>query len=312
MISTSSRLKRSAAVGLCAAVLIALAGCADSATDTSADPTGTTEATADASPTETTAATTAFGPTTGDCDATAATFRDVVSANPDLADPSLEATCTGDAIVVASNSIPDYTYIATTPGSPNEVEQTYTLPATPVEDADPTPDDVPRLGAIGVAVDGVPIFGPTEGTGGDVLSLEGALSECGSHNGPGAFHMHLFGWAAGVDCLYSAEEVESGDPILVGWAADGYPIMSGLVCADAACTSMSQLTSSWQLTDESAFATDTWSAHSYVEGSGDLDQCNGRLDADGQYRYYTTTTFPYILGCYHGEVADGALPSGRG
>ncbi len=304
MKSVHSSTKRATAVGLFAALTIVLAGCASA---TTTEPTATAEVTPEATETAT-----AFGPTTGDCDATAATFRDVTSANADLADPSLNATCTDESIVVVSNSIPDYAYIGTTPGSPNEVENTFTLPATPVEADNPSPDDVPRLGSIGVAINGVPIYGPTEGTGGDVLSLEGALSECGSHNGPVDFHMHLFGWSEGVDCLYSAEEVESGDPILVGWAADGYPIMSGLVCDDASCSSMTQLTSSWELTDDTVFATDTWSAHSFVEGSGDLDQCNGRVDTDGQYRYYTTTTFPYILGCNHGEVADGALPGAGG
>lgn len=47
-------------------------------------------------------------------------------------------------------------------------------------------------------------------------------------------------------------------------------------------------------------ASDTWAAHSYVEGVGSLDQCNGRTDADGNYAYYTTDNFPYILGCFQG------------
>ncbi|MGZ0711893.1 YHYH protein (plasmid) [Coraliomargarita sp. W4R53] len=300
--------RRAGIIGAVAVLALFASGCA--AESTTAEP--TTASTTEAAAEPTIEVQMASGPTTGDCDATASTFRDVTSANPDLEDPSLTATCDGDSIVVVSNSIPDYVYVATTPGSPNAVENTFTLPVTPVEAAAPTPDDVPRLGAIAVAVDGVPIYGPTEGTGGDVLSLEGALSDCGSHNGPVDFHMHLFGWAEGVDCLYSAEEVEAGEPILVGWAADGYPIMSGLVCADDACSSMTQLASSWALSDDTVFATDTWSAHSYTEGSGDLDQCNGRTDSDGQYRYYTTTTFPYILGCYHGEVSDDALPGAGG
>ncbi|GAA1952483.1 YHYH protein [Microbacterium aquimaris] len=310
--SVSPRVRARGAVLAATTVVVAgmLAACT-AEEPTSASSSVTPEAEVSATPgTTTTTGSAALGPTTGDCDATASTFRSVVSANPDLPDPSLEATCEGESIVVVTNSIPDYVYVATTPGEPNEVVQTFTLPASPVEAADPDPGDVPRLGAIAVAVDGVPIYGPTEGTGGDVLSLEGALSECGSHNGPVDFHMHLFGWAEGVDCLYSADVVTSGEAVLVGWAADGYPIMSGLVCADDACEEMTQLTSSWELTDESAFATDTWAAHSYVEGSGDLDECNGRVDADGQYRYYTTATFPYMIGCYHGEVAEGALPGG--
>ena len=52
------------------------------------------------------------------------------------------------------------------------------------------------------------------------------------------------------------------------------------------------------------FASDTWAAHSYVEGVGSLDQCNGRTDADGNYAYYTTDNFPYILGCFQGGGFD--------
>ena len=217
--------------------------------------------------------------------------------------------CEEDAVAVTSNGIPDYTYVETSPGSPAAQDLTFEIPVEATEASEPA--DIARLGPVAVAVDGVPIYGPTEGTGGDVLSLEGGLSDCGSHNGPTGFHIHLFGSKTGVDCLYSADEVAAGSA-LVGWSPDGYPIMSGVVCADDACTKTEQLESSWSLTDDTLFATDTWSAHRYNEGSGDLDRCNGRTDADGQYRYYTTTTFPYVLGCYHGEVAEGALPAAGG
>ncbi len=255
---------------------------------------------------ETTVATesTVASATTNDCDTIIATFRAVESANPDLADPSLVASCDGDDVVVQTNSMPDYLYIEASPGDPEASDLTFRIPLVPVEAG--TPGDIPALGPSAVAINGVAIYGPTEATGGDVLSLVGALSECGSHNGPTGFHMHLFLWAAGVDCLYDAELVESNSAGQVGWSLDGYPIMSGFTCVDAACSSVRQLVSSWQLTDDSLFASDTWNAHSYVEGSGDLDQCNGRVDADGQYRYYTTPTFPYFMGCYRGEVAADA------
>jgi hypothetical protein len=237
------------------------------------------------------------------------TYRAVTSANADLPDPELTVTCADGVVHVETNAIPDYPYVQTTPGDLEARDATFEIPVTPTE-AD-EPGEVPRVGPSAVAIDGVPIFGPTEATGGDVTSLQGALSDCGSHNGPPGFHMHLFGWADGVQCLYTAEEVESG-PQLVGWSLDGYPIMSGVVCEDGDCSTTKQLESSWQLTDESLFATDTWSAHSYVEGSGDLDECNGRVDDDGQYRYYTTTTFPYFMGCYRGELLDTSGAGGAG
>lgn len=297
-------IRRPAAVAV--ALVLALSACS-STSDGAVDDAGTTtEATAESTETTTGGAseTTAEVTTEGDCDTVIGTFRAVTSANEDLPDPELDATCDGDDVVVASNGIPDYAYVETSPGEPTASDLEFRIPVTPTEASEPT--DVALLGAIAVAVNGVPIYGPTEGTGGDVLSLEGALSDCGSHNGPTGFHMHLFGVAEGVDCLYSVDEVATGSA-QVGWSPDGYPIMSGLVCTDDACSETEQLTSSWSLTDESLFATDTWSAHTFAEGSGDLDECNGRVDDDGQYRYYTTTTFPYVLGCYHGDVADDAF-----
>ncbi len=235
----------------------------------------------------------------GSCDDIAARFTTRGSANADLADPESSAVCDGDTIVISSNGIPDYTYIETSPGTPAPNDYTFTIPATPAM-ADTT-TDVPALGTAAIALNGVPIYGPTEGTGGDVLSLVGATSECGSHNGPTGFHIHIVLQSPNTDCLFTPEAVAAA-PQLVGYAFDGYPIYTG----------NDQYTSSWQLTDESLFATDTWAAHSYVEGSGDLDQCNGLTDADGNYAYYTTDTFPYVLGCYSGVVDLDAGGAGGG
>ena len=239
----------------------------------------------------------------GSCEDTAAGFVTKGSANASLPDPEVAATCDGDAIVITSNGIPDYTYIQTSPGDPTALDLTFRIPAAPTVAAATTA--VPLLGSVAVALNGVPIFGPTEATGGDVLSLVGALSDCGSHNGPTGFHIHLFGTSDTTDCIFTAEQVAS-QPQLLGYAFDGYPIYTG----------NDLYTSSWELTDESLFATDTWAAHRFVEGSGDLDECNGRTDDDGHYAYYTTDTFPYVIGCYSGvvdlEAAGGVGAGGPG
>jgi len=41
--------------------------------------------------------------------------------------------------------------------------------------------------------------------------------------------------------------------------------------------------------------------YEYVEGLGDLDECNGRT-VDGQYGYYITNSFPWVLNCFKGQV----------
>ena len=232
------------------------------------------------------------------CDDVAAQFTTRGSANPDLPDPEVSASCEGDSIVVVSNGVPDFTYIGTSPGEPDGREMTFTIPAEPTM-AD-TVTDIPYIGEAAVTLSGIPIFGPTEGTGGDVDSLPGIISACGSHNGPSGFHTHKILTTTETDCWFTPEEVAAA-PQLVGYAFDGFPIYTGT----------DQYTSSWQLTDESLFATDTWAAHTYVEGSGDLDRCNGRTDENGNYAYYTTEAFPYVLGCFAGEVELDA-PGGAG
>lgn len=231
----------------------------------------------------------ATGSVTRTCSETASLFMTKGAVNEALADPISEATCDGDQVTVTSNGIPDYTYIETSPGNPDAQDYNFQFVGSPTFASETT--DVPALGALGVALNGVPIYGSTEGTGGDVLSLEGALSECGSHNGPTGFHIHLLGTSTTTDCIFTPDEVAAG-PQLLGYAFDGFPIYTG----------NAQYTSSWALTDASLFASDTWSAHSFVEGLGDLDECNGLTDADGNYAYYTTETFPYTLGCFRGAV----------
>lgn len=257
------------------------------------------EATATTSPEATEAPDNSTVEVAAGCEDIASLFVTRGSANADLDDPEVNASCEGGDVVVTSNGIPDYTYIETSPGQPTDRDHTFSFPASPTVADTVTP--VPYLGTSAVTLGGIPIFGPTEGTGGDVESLPGILSDCGSHNGPSGFHIHLILSSSETDCLFTPDEV-AAEPQLVGYAFDGFPIYTGI----------DQYTSSWELTDESLFATDTWAAHTYVEGSGDLDECNGLTDADGNYAYYTTATFPYIMGCYTGVVDLDAAGGGGG
>ncbi len=234
-----------------------------------------------------------------DCEAIAATFETLGSANPDLATPEVSARCEDGMVIVDSNAIPDFPYIETSPGLPREFDGEYTFPAEPTLAATTSP--VAALGAIAVAINGIPIFGATEGDGGDVLSLGGGFTECGGHNGPTGYHYHTFDVTGSDVCRFSEAEASAGH-VLFGYAFDGFPIYSGNF----------QFSSSYQLTNEALFATDTWAAHTYVEGSGDLDECNGRMDESGTYAYYTTDTFPYTVGCYRGTPTEQAGGGGGG
>jgi len=224
-------------------------------------------------------------PGTLSCNEIAAEFITKGSANADLPDPQVSASCVDDNVIITSNQIPDFPYIQTTPGNPREFDLEYTIPATPLPAAEVVA--VPAIGALGVAINGIPIYGATEGTGGDVLSMPGGFVECGGHNGPSGYHYHTFSVSGTDNCLFSEGDLNAG-PVLFGYAFDGYPIYSGNTI----------YRSSWFLSDESLFATDTFAAHTYAEGSGDLDECNGRTDDNGNYAYYTTDGFPYTCLLY--------------
>ena len=82
-------------------------------------------------------------------------------------------------------------------------------------------------------------------------------------------------------------------------------VRGGLLSLDEACEQRVTFVSGWEQTgDPSTYA---WDNHAYVGGDDPtvLDRCNGRVGPDGSYRYHATSTFPYILGCYHGEAVAG-------
>lgn len=103
----------------------------------------------------------------------------------------------------------------------------------------------------------------------------------------------------------------------VGWADDGFPVYARYCYADPldASSEVVECTGSYELDSTAdtgrpdtswvplgAFGTD-WN---YVDGSGDLDECNGRFAVtpefpDGIYHYMVTDTYPYFSRCLKGE-----------
>ena len=119
---------------------------------------------------------------------------------------------------------------------------------------------------------------------------------------------------------------------LVGWASDGFPVYAryGFSQADNSNSSVIALKPSYRLKSQpdtgrpstltallggpnsnnnlnipiemGAFTQD----YEYIEGSGDLDQCNGRYGVtpefpDGIYYYVVTDDFPFFTRCLKGE-----------
>ena len=205
--------------------------------------------------------------------------------------PHLNINCDDNTIFVQSNGMINYEFVAITPADIVEQDLNWQIPRNPQMAS--APSDIPIVGAVAIAVNGIPFFGPNEAPRDDYGDpvLDNILDFCNGHTARGMYHYH-----ARPNCLYSNDANSVG--VVLGYSFDGYPILSPYVCDDVACSSVSKVQSSWQRTQD---VRNAWEAHEYVAGSGDLDQCNGMTLDDGSYAYFATDTFPYILGCYVGE-----------
>jgi|TARA_B110000483_G_scaffold58675_1_gene73256 hypothetical protein len=145
--------------------------------------------------------------------------------------------------------------------------------------------EVPDSGAIGVAVNGIPLFDPaTQGpvnlsTGKRPNSYkQGELDHCGGHAGRGDdYHYHI----APV-CLIEDLGLQNIDVLKkpIGFSMDGFPIL----------------------------ALGWFDQSNNVEN--DLDECRGMTDSKGQYFYNVKTTSDYdILSCFHAQPQKFAKDS---
>ncbi len=229
-------------------------------------------------------------------------------ANSDYPDPEVQVTCIHGGLQVRSNGIPDYEFVATTP---NDLQaQDWDWEITRVPELTGMQDDIPLLGTAGFTVNGMPIYGPNEAEFpdpfGDPIFNEVTDSCQGHPGGRGDYHYH----ALLAACVLGADSGSYEPSPVLGYALDGFPIYGPRGCADADCTDVVEYQSSWETTgDPTTYA---WEANECTRDSCDeadgeyLDRCNGRTGPDGTYRYHTTSTFPYILGCFAGEPSDDA------
>jgi hypothetical protein len=223
------------------------------------------------------------------------------------ADPELAVECGETTFTVMGNGMIAYEFVAITPNDLQETVIDYELPLEPTEAAEP---GAIGLGSMGVSVNGVALYAAFEAPQmdyGDPVT-DGLLDTCNGHTSPAEYHYH-----ARATCLFD----DPDEPGLVyGYAADGYPIVAPFECTDDGCTATEEITSSYVRTDESTnSAFEGWA---FEDGAGDLDVCNGRVDDDGEYRYYVTDQFPYLPFCFHGEtdaaqgVYTGEAPADAG
>ena len=133
----------------------------------------------------------------------------------------------------------------------------------------------------------------------------------------GKYHYH------GVPGLYLESLSASTTEMLhVGWAADGFPIYYsyGYESASDNSSSVRSLSSSYQMISGERPG-DGYSApcgqysgvysadYEYIDGLGDLDECNGREGVtpefpDGTYYYVITNEYPGIPRCFVGTPSN--------
>ena len=153
-----------------------------------------------------------------------------------------------------------------------------------------------------------------EALGQDVFDF--GADDNNAHVQPGGIY-HYHGIPEG---MLDNAGVTASDPkmVLVGWAADGFPVYARYCYTDPddADSAVKVCKSSYVLdsTPDADRPSIDWvplgafeSDWSYSEGSGDLDECNGRTGAtpefpDGIYYYMATDTYPYFSRCVKGEL----------
>ncbi|KAK3091347.1 hypothetical protein FSP39_019169 [Pinctada imbricata] len=171
-----------------------------------------------------------------------------------------------DKYIITASGMPDHAWQRVNPNTPTDQNYNLDIPKTPT--AQTTPGCLP-MGMIGIARTGVAIFNPL--TSSYLNAVEGSDAEtfdtCDGHaDNRGTYHYHKHP----SSCLDGGNVDE-----FIGVAMDGYPIYSPKA--------------SWK------------SSGSVAVTTADLDQCHGK-EVNGEYRYYMTADWPYVLGCFKGSV----------
>lgn len=170
----------------------------------------------------------------------------------------------------------------------------FLLPLGPIINSGPLPLTAfsPPIGApTGIALNGIPFYGPTGAGGRDVVAEEGPdWDHCGGHaDANGVYHYHVLPGTANSSAAANLtlcpeifwKDSPSQHSPLVGFMLDGIPIFG-------------------PRGDNGSLRTN-------------LDGCNGHVDQSyAFYHYHATLGFPFLVGCLAGCVDRAAFPYVRG
>lgn len=257
----------------------------------------------------------------------------------------LEVNYTTTDVFVSCTCVPGYDIgpWAGNPNTPANQDFTFRITRSPQQNTGTLVNT--GLGHIGVWRNGVSIFNAEDGMSynnqgiwnRDALVFEGSsFDACLGHPaGNGEYHHHV-----SPNCLYLHTNDEAHAD-LIGFAFDGFPVYGAYGFANADGTGgPARMRSSYQLrgiTERTSLPNGTVLAagqygpaiagqyplgafiedYAFVEGSGDLDEHNGRFCItpeypDGIYAYFVTLddqlepAYPYTIGpTYYGAVQAG-------
>ena len=241
----------------------------------------------------------------------------------------VEIKVEGDACVLTSNGIPNHDFNGPTARFANEVRElptTFRFPRNPKKSD--TPTRLTQRSYNAILLNGAPVdllsagcYRPTgrrPDKNGNVLigcrdndpwllDPPGYTGFFGvdQHNGhpqpDGRYHYH-----ANPNALFLDHDLDKPSPV-IGFAADGFPIY-GTMFRDSE-GKIRPARPGYQLKSEPRPAPPKGPGGTpdgtYIEdyeftGNGDLDRCNG-MSVDGQYGYYVTTSYPWIMACLSGS-----------
>ena len=272
------------------------------------------------------------------CDYTQSVFNNSASVN---ATSTVKWSCTATSRVLSGNGIPDHVVGAfPNANNPNKISAqnvAATFSLAPEKTTTSTTLGGPR-GAVGYILNGVKLDPDTGGScndSGNNCTMNGNVGQWRmealggtsfyfgtdsntAHVQPtGEYHYH------GMPEGYLSKLNKGQAMTLVGWAADGFPIYARYGRSDprSGSSPLRLMKASYQLKTRpadgrppvnliplGAFTQD----YEYINGSGDLDECNGRFDVTpefpgGIYHYYATDGYPYVQRCVKGTASIGAI-----
>lgn len=247
-------------------------------------------------------------------------------------DGSVQITVDGSECVISTNSIPNHDFndnSAAFATNVSAVSAEFRIPTTPGFAASTTPlslttDNAVLLNGVKVDVLAAGCYGVGDGKIGcndidqawryDPMSplAQFGTDQHNAHTQPdGTYHYH-----GNPQALFD-QDPATESPV-IGFAADGFPIFGSFINEGGqirAAASSFQLKSGSRPTGAGnpggSYDGEFRDDYEYVQGSGDLDECNGMM-RNGVYGYYVVNQHPWILACYKGTPNSSFNKSGGG